>query len=93
MLAAKRQDLPFPVIQSGLNRTWVTQFLGPTALGWGSCCTGTPAEGMHMGEGLCLPLLQASSWGRSGGSGLLRHAQEGLNLCPHVQNPRRQKSL
>lgn len=48
---------------------------------------------MHMGEGLCLPLLQASSWGRSGGSGLLRHAQEGLNLCPHVQNPRRQQSL
>lgn len=38
-----------------------------------------------MGEGLCLPLLQARGQGRSGGSGLLRHAQEGLNLCPHVQ--------
>lgn len=89
MLAARRQDLPCDI-------EWPQQNLGNPVLrliGWGSCCTGTPAEGMHMGEELCLPLLQASSWGRSGGSGLLRHAQESLNLCPHVQNPRRQKSL
>lgn len=49
------EDGTFPAMQSGLNRAWVTQFLGPTAIGWGSCCTGTPAEGMHMGEGFAFP--------------------------------------
>lgn len=35
-------------VQNGLGGDWVTRFLGPTALGWGSCPTGT-----HSGRGAC----------------------------------------
>lgn len=68
-----------------------TQLLGLTATGWASCYTGAPVEVHAHGGGLCLPLLEASGLRRSGGSGLLRHAQE-TSISSHVQNPRRQQS-
>lgn len=72
------QRMAFPGVQDGLNRAWVHL----TAAGWASWVQGLQQRCMHMGEGPCLPLLQASGWGRNGGSGLLRHAQEASISSP-----------